>query len=98
MNITGTIDANGSTQEMVYKTPDVEAGIFLHLEGTFDGATISVQYLAADGTWRTIAAGSYTANQTKIHYLPNGVRVRLNTASAGVSTDVFYELTAMSGR
>ena len=96
----GNITANGNYPSGNWVTIQKasNANAQLHLSGTFDGATVQVQFLA-DGSssigssgWLNITNGSYTAGDDDVIQLPNKRTIRLNVSSVGGSTDIDYDL------
>ena len=80
----------------------IDGGLhFLSVSGTFDGATITLQYRRdADSSFVTLqdagSTKSITANVNENVYLPGG-DLKAVAASAGGSTDItfeFYKVTA----
>jgi len=97
----GSITANGnfpsdSGYPSVIKNSDSNAR--LHLSGTFDGATVVVQFLADGNTtigssgWLDVDGGTYTAIGDDIIHLPNRTTIRLSVTGVGASTAIDYNL------
>ena len=70
----------------------------LHLSGTFDSATVQVQFLADGDTsvgssgWLSISGGAYTAADDDVINLPNARYVRLNVSGGGASMAIDYDI------
>lgn len=63
----------------------------LIITGTFDGATLSIQARAQDGSdsdFATIKDGSFTAAEPVNVDLGEGTKIRANVSSAGGSTNL----------
>ena len=90
---TGTITTNASTSHYVSKQQMSNANARLHLAGTWDGATVTVELRVVGGdTWRSVSNGAYTADADPILNLPVSTDVRLTSTGIGGSTSIVWEL------
>lgn len=90
---TGTITTNASTSHVASLQQQSNANGRLHLAGTWDGATITVELRVKGGsTWRSVSDGAFTADADPIINLPVSTDMRLTSTGVGGSTSVVWEL------
>lgn len=81
----GTLTVDGSTT-----AESVNSYIWVHADGTFGGGSLALQYLSADGTYRTIGT-PLTANGEIIATLPQSASIKLTLTGATLPS-IFYEV------
>jgi len=92
----GTLTANGSSSIHVVATnQEVLNGAFLHLDGTFGGGTVQVEFYGADDTWHDLAEGSFTSTASEQLIIANGIKIRL-TLSGATSPSLYYQISDMA--
>ena len=91
-----TLSADGTTSIHSHETNGV-AGVQVSAIGTFGGGTLVIEQLHSDGTWRSIADASYTANASKVVDVASGSSLRA-TLSGSTTPSIFVEFSDMSGR
>ncbi len=93
----GTITDNTATSIVTTRARSYSSeGVYVEGIGTWDGATISVEKLGLDGTWRGLPNGSFTADFAKLFKVPNGRQIRIQPSGTGGSTSIDWELDCMS--
>lgn len=88
----GTITTNATTTALDW---DGGPGVFI-VQGTFDSATIKLQYSIDGGTTKTDAGTdtTLTASGGGSFLLPGGVKLYVNSASGGGSLSTTYLIRA----
>lgn len=82
----GTLTEDGTTTSEV-----VNGYVWLHADGDFGSGTLSLQYLSADGTYRTINGYTLTADGDLFVNLPNPTTVQLDLTGS-TAASLFYEI------
>ena len=61
-----------------------------HVSGTWDGASVVLEFLNDENTWTPFADGPYTGDSEKLFPIPDSRQVRARGVSVGASTDLYY--------
>ncbi|MDX1497052.1 MAG: hypothetical protein R3352_05825 [Salinisphaeraceae bacterium] len=82
----GTFTADGNSGTLKAAGP-----VHFHVDGNFGSGQASLEYLAADGSWRTVANTAVTADADKEVRFKNPVKVRV-ALSGATSPSLYWEL------
>ena len=86
----GTITTNESKE---LTTTGNTSSFHLHLSGDFGSGTVTIGFIAEDGTTKTIAEGTFTEAVDKVLDMPLGSKIVI-TLSGAVAPSVYYQITA----
>lgn len=65
-----------------------------HASGSFGGGTLTIQFLAADDTWKSISNASFTSSTDNLVLLPPSTRIRVVLTGA-TAPDLYYQFDVL---
>ena len=95
----GTLSADGETSEhsSSYAGVNEDSGAVVRFlcSGSFGGGSLTLRYQCADGTYRDMTDGTFTANTDKSIYV--SANSKLKAVLSGATTpSIYYEFSNMN--
>lgn len=88
----GSFTEDATTEVHVIGDLKQRRGLVVHVSGTFNSGTFSLQFYGADDQWHDISGGSFTEAFDKILDLKPGTRVR-GVLSGSSLPSIYYQMT-----
>lgn len=93
--LSGTLTADGDTEEFVYKAPSYRAeGVHFHASptATFGGGTLQLSFKGADGNFHDIDNGSFTAATDSDVLIPSNTTLK-GTLTGSTTPVIYWQFT-----